>query len=133
MKYRFEVSFGTLSINNRRDRRTKMVNDWFLVAVNVLSMPWGHFQALSRSMQKIWRADGTGLAAHGTCYLYYMSKKYWPTTTSLTTSWTYSISAFHLASICPGSADQFYIVSYFMKWVTTSCICLLKIKIWIWK
>ena len=35
------------------------------------------------------------------------------------TSWTYSMKEIH-STVCPRSGDPFYIVSYNMKWVTTS-------------
>ena len=30
------------------------------------------------------------------------------------------ISTFYISTVCPGSSDLFYIVSYYIKWVTTS-------------
>ena len=32
--------------------------------------------------------------------------------------WTKIICAY---TVCPGSSDSFYIVTYYIKWVTTSC------------
>ena len=31
-----------------------------------------------------------------------------------------TITSTHLCTICPGSSDPFYIVTYYIKWVTTS-------------
>ena len=55
-----------------------------------------------------------------TIYLYACLIGYFPLWLSVRLHLTLSSSVSLLHTVCPGSSDPFYIVTYYIKWVTTS-------------